>query len=177
MYSNIWPNDIVQIAPLKWVETQKIHRPSVFFVVPLQRVGVSGTRQVWDLIDRFWPNSLFSKLFCDMFQQSSFGRSTAGNDVVATISFYRPPVFSPPLRPFLIEGVSFRAPKFSRQIILGSENWNQQHQQRDSRQDSVCKEISAPFIIRKMSNLSKEIGNGGDRVAVGRHPGIWLATA
>ena len=43
------------------------------------------------------------------FQQSAFGRSTAGNDVVATIfirifsCFFSPPF--PPSRPFLIEGV------------------------------------------------------------------------
>ena len=47
------------------------------------------------------------------FQRSAFGRSTAGNDVVATISIslflFFPPVFLfscfPPSRPFLIEGV------------------------------------------------------------------------
>ena len=45
------------------------------------------------------------------FQRSAFGRSTAGNDVVATIfirifSFFFPPVFFfSPSRPFLIEGV------------------------------------------------------------------------
>ena len=47
------------------------------------------------------------------FQRSAFGRSTAGNDVVATIFIriffffffpFFPPVFSPS-RPFLIEGV------------------------------------------------------------------------
>ena len=49
-----------------------------------------------------------------VFQQSSFGRLTAGNDVVATILitlffsilFSSPfPLFSSPLLPFLIEGV------------------------------------------------------------------------
>ena len=47
------------------------------------------------------------------FQQSAFGWSTAGNDVLATIfirlfSFFFPPFFFPvfpPSRPFLIEGV------------------------------------------------------------------------
>ena len=48
------------------------------------------------------------------FQRSAFGRSTAGNDVVATILirlFFFSPFFSPvffpfpPSRPFLIEGV------------------------------------------------------------------------
>ena len=44
------------------------------------------------------------------FQRSAFGRSTAGNDVVATIFirlflFFPPRFFSSPSRPFLIEGV------------------------------------------------------------------------
>ena len=53
------------------------------------------------------------------FQRSAFGRSTAGNDVVATIficlfsfffiyfffPFFSPFFFPPPSRPFLIEGV------------------------------------------------------------------------
>ena len=45
---------------------------------------------------------------CAAFQRSVFGRSTAGNDVVATISislFLFFPVFFPPSWPFLIEGV------------------------------------------------------------------------
>ena len=44
-----------------------------------------------------------------VFQQSAFGRSTAGNVVVATIFiirfFFFSVFFSPPSRPFLIEGV------------------------------------------------------------------------
>ena len=44
-----------------------------------------------------------------VFQRSAFGRSTASNDVVATISiclfFFFSPVFFSPSRPFLIEGV------------------------------------------------------------------------
>ena len=43
----------------------------------------------------------------EAFQRSAFGWSTAGNDVVATIIIrvFFPVFFSPPSRPFLIEGV------------------------------------------------------------------------
>ena len=60
------------------------------------------------------------------FQWSAFGRSTAGNDEVATIfiriffSFFPPffsPFFFPPSRPFLIEGVLGSKNLFSKSCL------------------------------------------------------------